>query len=25
LARISGINLPANKHVEIALTAVYGI
>ncbi|MBP81758.1 MAG: 30S ribosomal protein S13 [Acidiferrobacteraceae bacterium] len=25
MARISGINLPANKHVEIALTAVYGI
>ena len=25
MARISGINLPSNKHIEVALTAVYGI
>ena len=25
MARIAGINLPANKHLEVALTAVYGI
>ena len=25
MARIAGINLPAHKHVEIALTSVYGI
>lgn len=25
MARIAGINLPVNKHVEIALTSVYGI
>jgi small subunit ribosomal protein S13 len=25
MARIAGINLPVNKHVEIALTAIYGI
>ena len=25
MARISGINLPTNKHIEIALTSIYGI
>jgi small subunit ribosomal protein S13 len=25
LARIAGINLPAHKHIEVALTSVYGI
>jgi small subunit ribosomal protein S13 len=25
VARIAGINLPINKHVEIALTSIYGI
>ncbi|MEE8482117.1 MAG: 30S ribosomal protein S13 [Acidiferrobacterales bacterium] len=25
MARISGINIPTHKHVEIALTAIYGI
>lgn len=25
MARISGVNLPLNKHVEIGLTAIYGI
>jgi small subunit ribosomal protein S13 len=25
VARIAGINLPTNKHVEIALTSIYGI
>ncbi len=25
MARISGINLPVNKHAEVALTAIYGI
>lgn len=25
MARIAGINLPVNKHVEIALTSIYGI
>ena len=25
MARIAGINLPANKHIEIALTSIYGI
>lgn len=25
MARISGINLPNHKHVEIALTSIYGI
>ena len=25
MARIAGINLPVNKHTEIALTAIYGI
>ena len=25
MARISGINLPVNKHVEMALTAIFGI
>jgi small subunit ribosomal protein S13 len=25
MARISGINIPNHKHVEIALTAIYGI
>jgi len=25
VARIAGINLPVNKHVEIALTSIYGI
>jgi small subunit ribosomal protein S13 len=25
MARIAGINIPVNKHTEIALTAVYGI
>ena len=25
MARISGINIPVNKHVVIALTAIYGI
>jgi len=25
LARIAGINLPSHKHIEIALTSVYGI
>jgi len=25
MARIAGINLPVNKHAEIALTAIYGI
>ena len=25
MARISGINLPINKHVEIALTAIFGL
>lgn len=25
MARIAGVNLPGNKHVNIALTAIYGI
>jgi small subunit ribosomal protein S13 len=25
VARIAGINLPANKHIEIALTSIYGL
>lgn len=25
MARIAGINVPVNKHTEIALTAIYGI
>jgi small subunit ribosomal protein S13 len=25
VARIAGINLPINKHIEIALTSIYGI
>lgn len=25
MARISGINLPVNKHTEVALTAIFGI
>jgi len=25
VARIAGINLPVNKHIEIALTSIYGI
>ena len=25
MARIAGINLPSNKHVEIALTSIFGI
>ena len=25
MARIAGINLPSNKHIEIALTSIYGI
>lgn len=25
MARIAGINLPINKHVEIALTSIYGV
>lgn len=25
MARIAGINLPVNKHVEIALTSIYGL
>ena len=25
MARIAGINLPTNKHIEIALTSIYGI
>lgn len=25
MARIAGINLPINKHIEIALTSIYGI
>ena len=25
VARIAGINLPTNKHIEIALTSIYGI
>lgn len=25
MARIAGINLPANKHIELALTSIYGI
>ena len=25
MARIAGINLPAHKHIEVALTSVYGI
>jgi small subunit ribosomal protein S13 len=25
VARIAGINLPAGKHIEIALTSIYGI
>jgi small subunit ribosomal protein S13 len=25
MARIAGINIPANKHVAIALTSIYGI
>ena len=25
MARIAGVNVPDNKHIEIALTAVYGI
>jgi len=25
MARIAGINLPADKHIEIGLTAIYGI
>lgn len=25
MARIAGINLPINKHIEIALTSIYGV
>lgn len=25
MARIAGINLPAGKHIEIALTSIYGV
>ncbi len=25
MARIAGINLPVNKHIEIALTSIYGL
>ena len=25
MARIAGINIPVNKHADIALTAIYGI
>jgi len=25
MARIAGINIPVNKHAEIALTAIYGV
>lgn len=25
MARIAGINLPANKHIDVALTSIYGI
>ncbi|MDH3279776.1 MAG: 30S ribosomal protein S13 [Gammaproteobacteria bacterium] len=25
MARIAGINLPINKHIELALTSIYGI
>ncbi|MBI5447691.1 MAG: 30S ribosomal protein S13 [Gammaproteobacteria bacterium] len=25
MARISGVNLPVNKHISIALTSIYGI
>ncbi len=25
MARIAGVNIPNNKHAEIALTAIYGI
>jgi len=25
MARIAGVNVPDNKHAEIALTAIYGI
>jgi small subunit ribosomal protein S13 len=25
MARIAGVNIPVNKHTEIALTAIYGI
>lgn len=25
MARIAGINLPVNKHIEIALTSIYGV
>ncbi len=25
MARIAGINLPSHKHIEIALTAIYGV
>lgn len=25
MARIAGINLPINKHIEVALTSIYGI
>jgi small subunit ribosomal protein S13 len=25
MARIAGVNIPNNKHTEIALTAIYGI
>jgi len=25
VARIAGINLPVNKHIEIALTSIYGL
>lgn len=25
MARIAGINLPANKHIDVALTSIYGV
>ncbi len=25
MARIAGVNIPTNKHIEIALTSIYGI
>ena len=25
MARIAGINIPVNKHADVALTAIYGI
>ncbi|MDH5648385.1 MAG: 30S ribosomal protein S13 [Gammaproteobacteria bacterium] len=25
MARIAGVNIPSNKHIEIALTSIYGV